>query len=461
MPDTTDREKSPTGSANRETGTSQNAVADLKRIMREALEDKSPEVRESMERILNKFPDKLPGFLTAKRVPKEPRPQRDWVDPICYQFSFLTICREDRLPALQEVYSHLAEDLRPVWEQFFSDGSILQVVLMEYMKNQFQLVYADKDAWNDLMSRLPEIFAKCGTVTAEPKSPGQYKRYFVSTRKIDPQWRKLVERVTVLDPDSGEAEQEWWHTMLNCPTDDLRGVYFPKRTMPGGEPLPLALRMYVYPLRKEKPTDARYAEEWGIQLPETNDHGAYFVHHLQARVPRCILDRLEEPLRLQAQWKRYLDGLIKAYPASVGTLKMDVYSTNSNTFSAMSGTLLTGLRHHMPDCCWGMYITMDQLKLLGGMENLRQKQLFHSIEQVGDHHVYLQLTPEMEIVPAAKARALWQLVSPHLDAYRHYIWRALYSPPCSFRLGADEDSYFRNERGDLCLRIGQAMDGKE
>ena len=80
--------------------------------------------------------------------------------------------------------------------------------------------------------------SKCKIYAAPGKALANFA---VSTRNIDKMWKEQIAKFTDLKHlemvDKAEQKQ-WLYRLMSCPTDDLRGIYFPKRCfMPGEIPL--------------------------------------------------------------------------------------------------------------------------------------------------------------------------------------------------------------------------------
>ena len=86
-----------------------------------------------------------------------------------------------------------------------------------------------------------------------------------------------------------------------------------------------------------------------------------------------------------------------------------------------------------------MCLTRNQVQLLGGLDTIQNSQVFFCVEQLQNGGAYLQLTPDVSVVPQEKARALWELISPHIDLVENGM-NSMGNVPPSMRLGVPRES---------------------
>lgn len=128
------------------------------------------------------------------------------------------------------------------------------------------------------------------------------------------------------------------------------------------------------------------------------------------------------------------------FETSVGSIKMDCYTDGRcHPLRTGCGNFKLGFSKRIHDLAWGMCLPQNQVQLLGGLEANQNSQVFSSVEQLQNGGAYLQLTPDVSVVPQEKTRALWKLISPYIDLVE-YGMNSMGNVPPSMRLGIPRES---------------------
>lgn len=375
-----------------------------------------------------------------------------WYDPVCYQFFFYMIDQEGPSGGVIGAVHAFFEELKPYYAQCAALGGRVQSRIHRQQHGYLMNMLDDADSIYqhfDSIAKMPAAWADEYEISL---APGKMPRQFAaSARKLDKGWKEQALRFTdqnlnaAIDP----AERlKWIAYLLNCPTEDLRGLCFPKKCFaPGVSQFVLNYR------RMPAGGTLAYAQETVQEsgLSPLEGDAQYFIHRLYVSLPRYVLDSMEEIFLLQEAWKARLTALSGAYETSVGYIKMDCCAEGRNhPLRTGAGNFKLGFGGRIPDVGWGMCLTQSQLTCLGGLEALRESGTFYCVEPLENGYVYLQLTPDVSIVPVEKARALWRMFSPHIERDEYYQ-NSMGDLPPSMRLGIDRIGLSLNDFGGYRL----------
>ena len=354
-----------------------------------------------------------------------------WYDPICYQFSFYAMSDQEVLQPLADACRQFAEDLAPYHALWLSlNGRLLGETWTENGCRITMISDANTlERYRESLS--PHTYNRCELSVI----PGKVLTHFaVSARSIDKTWKGQVARFTDLkqyETIDREELKEWLYQLMNCPTDNLRGIYFPKRCfMPGEVPLKLS---YACWNAKQKPA---YMDEI-LQDGFGNALQTQYLHCIRVSIPRYVLDAMNQTFLLQYAWKERLATLCNMFENGVGIIKMDACEINhSSPILTGSGSFIPGFSRYLPDVSWAMCLTKRQADSLGGVEYLRSMKSFHDVQVLKNGNVYLQLTSNISLTTKAEAAKLWQIVSNHLRM-KQYNCYSIGEVPMSFRFGLE------------------------
>lgn len=117
------------------------------------------------------------------------------------------------------------------------------------------------------------------------------------------------------------------------------------------------------------------------------------------------------------------------------------------------GNIKLGFTSRIHDVGWSMCLTRNQINLLGGMDALHSCGVFCSTDEQENGSAVLQLTSDVSVVPQKKAKALWELISSHIELVEYQMNSVADIPP-SMRLGIPIDSVKVNEWGQYHFAKG-------
>lgn len=354
-----------------------------------------------------------------------------WYDPVCYQFYFCAISEQNSSQMLTETCRQFAEELTPYYTLWLSMEGCLRGQKWTENGCRMTTIFDGDGLEQYKLSLADQPFSRCELSPIPGKT---LSRFATSARSIDKNWKAQTAHYTDLkrltSTESSERK-EWICHLMSCPTEDLRGIYFPKRCfMPGEVPLKISYECWE---------SLAYMDEI---LQDSIKSGVApealsprYLHGLRVSVPRYLLDAMDQAFLLQCVWKERLKQLCGKFENSIGTLKMDAFAlTHAQPVLTGSGGFLPGFAKYLPDVAWAMCLTGHQLDTLGGMESLKRTNVFHTIEPLANGNVYLQLTSDISFTTKKEAAMLWRIVSPHLRSVPHHFFSVGEYPP-SFRLG--------------------------
>lgn len=374
-----------------------------------------------------------------------------WYDPICYQFFFYACSDIETEPSIIDACGEFFDEMIPYYALWLSmEGRVLGRYWTEFgcrvttISNVEALEnYADSISAEKIRSL--ELSLVPGKAFANFAVPG---------RSIPKAWKNQVMHFTdlrKLEAIDKASQKEWLHALMNCPTDDLRGMYFPKKCLMPKDMLlkityesfcSLGTAAYVNEILKDIGFSATHSDE---QQP-------LYIHRMHVSIPRFMLDAMNQTFELQSAWKKRLTTLCESFENSVGYMKMDACEMNhSARLLTGSGSLIPGFSQYLPDVAWAMCLTLRQAESLGGLDYLMGNQVFHDIVALGNHKLYLQLTPDISVVTSSDAAKLWKITSPHLQFLQH-SFHSIAEVPVSFRMGVDTDQLQVDDYG--CYRMG-------
>ena len=151
-----------------------------------------------------------------------------------------------------------------------------------------------------------------------------------------------------------------------------------------------------------------------------------YTHRLFMRIPRFFADEMESGFTLQEQWTETLRAICERYEYAIGSVKMDFMALNALPYFCPSGAGIAVLiklgepRNNdmltLPGYAWGMCINKNHLVRLGGPEKLQETGIFHIVKPLGNGGVYLQLTPDVNIVKSEENRRMAEFIWPALGS---------------------------------------------
>lgn len=376
----------------------------------------------------------------------------NWFDPICYQLFFYALSREKYLPDINNAHKQFIIDFLPFFEYWLSVNGRLMV----YSENEVAHPYFE---FNDIISFRNYCYSLCRqhSYTAHKLSPipdNTLSKFAIPLNQIDKTWKeqtKLHTEINHVKQIDLDEQLAWLCKMMNCYTNDLNDICFPRSSFSSKE-IPLSIDYHCWNKTESVAYKNEILLESGLLQSANVENSPYYVHRLHISLPRFILKKLQLPFAFQEKWKGDIKKLSQCVEYSVGWLKMDRCCFNEHPLLTGNGSFLLGFTHFVPDVSWGMSLRKEQINLLGGIENLCDSKLFDTIEQLNDHHVYLQLTPNISLVSKSKAKSMWQLFYPHLQITKlncHFFGDV----PPSFRLGIERNHLHITEYDSLSYRI--------
>jgi len=378
-----------------------------------------------------------------------------WYDPVCYHFLFFAISEKNGEPSIQKACEEFMDELKPFYSLWISKGGGLlgkSKILADnafYMKNISSTEELDIYRNTVLSSELRglEVSPVPGRTLAKFAAPG---------RSIDKATKDQVIQFTdmrKLKEVDKAAQKEWLLNLMNCPTDDLRGLYFPKRCYVPGE---MFLRL-TYESWESSGTLAYIDEllkDVDIAPADSDEPKPYYFHRVDVSIPRFMLDAMGQPFTLQSAWKKRLSTLCESFEYSTGCIKMDTCELRPRAVFTGNQMFFPGFSNYLPDIAWGMCLTDKQVQALGGIGRLKDSQVFHDIEILGNNKFYLQHTPDISIVTKEEAAKLWNIASAHMNVYPHFS-HCIGEPPASFRMSVDYDQVQMNDYGYYSIQMSK------
>lgn len=282
-----------------------------------------------------------------------------------------------------------------------------------------------------------------------PISSSPPRTFKTPAKTLEPTWKKNVLRFTDFKEGNTEERTKWLYELLNCPTDDLEGCCFPQRCFVSGN---RAFRLHYE--RIPAGTTIVYADEIMRESGATEadfEKGACSLEVLHVSVPRYLLAAMNQPFPFQKAWKERLKRLCGRLEACVGLMKMDCYSMGRRqSLLTGNGNFRLAFRTYLPDIGWGMGLTKHQLEKMGGLDTLQKASIFDAIELLENGNVYLQLTPDISVVPKSAAETLWKQAVPHLKMETSL--NSICDVPPAMRFGVDRSDLCIDEWGDYHFR---------
>lgn len=373
-----------------------------------------------------------------------------WYDPVCYQFYFYAHSNVKIEQSIINAYREFLDELMPCYALWLSmQGRILSKQWTENGCKMVSISTAEElgNYWDSILSdtaRSMELSLVPGKALAN---------FAVSSRSIAKIWKEQIMHFTnlrALDTVDKTAQKEWICRLMNCPTDDLRKLYFPKRCyMPNDMLLELSYESwssldtpaYLNEILKDIDTSAFHS---GVFPPQ-------YLHCVRVSVPRYMLDAMNQTFSLQYIWKKRQIILCEMFENSVGYMKMDACEMkHGSSLLSGSGSIIPGFSHYMPDIAWGMCLTKRQVQTLGGIEHLRNSHVFYDVEALSNQKCYLQLTPDISVVMKNEAAKLWNIMSPHLRIVPQDL-HSIGEVPISFRLGIEDGKLHMDDYGNYYI----------
>lgn len=377
-----------------------------------------------------------------------------WYDPVCYHFSFFAVSDKNGEPSIVKACEEFMDELKPFYSLWISKGGKIlgrsQILAdnsyhMKMISSTEELeIYPNTILSNEL--RYLEISPVPGKALAKFAAPGRSIAKAAKDQMIQfTDMRKLKE----VDKT---AQKEWLLNLLNCPTDDLRGLFFPKRCFKSD----LKFLHLTYKSWSTSETAAYINDilkDVDIAPSDSDEPKPYYLHMVYVSVPRFMLDATDQPFTLQSAWKKRLSALCESFEYSTGYMKMDVFELgHGSPLLTGNGRFFPGFSNYLPDIAWGMCLTDKQVQALGGIEHLKDTQVFHDIEILGNHKFFLQHTPDISIVTKEEAAKLWKFASPHMNVCPNFS-HCIGEPPVSFRMGIDSDQVQMTDYGYYSIQM--------
>lgn len=371
-----------------------------------------------------------------------------WYDPICYQFSFYFLRKktesfdpvEIAKPFWEELtpYFHLWMDLqgRVIVQSTSSDGT-----LVNSAKNHESFC----DSWNILERRSGMLNSyEIALVPDKTRS-----RFAVSAKTLSKELRQEVLRYIDIEEFAtlnASQRAERLCEILNCPTEDLAGLYFPQGFFETkGIPLKIYFSRFDYP----NPLLSRMceSEETSAFANDQTSNDEMNLYYIHISLPRCMINYANRTFDLQHKWEKRMLLLCDTFESSFGFIKMDRYKTES-VFPLFTGNgwFIPKFEMGIPDVAWGICLERHQAEGLNFFSNEHHFSLFDKILRLENGHLYLRLTPDVSIIPKSKVKELWRLFFPQL-CISDYSINNIRDVPVSFRLGIDSENLQVNENG--------------
>lgn len=377
-----------------------------------------------------------------------------WYDPVGYHFLFLAVSDKSGEPSVVKACEEFMDEMKPFYASWISEGGSLLGKSKSLPNSAFYIkniqsteeleIYRNTVSSNELcylnLSPIPgKTLAKFAAPGRSiPKATKDQTIQFTDRRKL-----KEIDKT---------AQKEWLLNLLNCPTGDLRGLFFPKRCYISDETF-LHLTYESWCSSETIVHLDKILKDVDIAISDSDEPELYYLHRMYVSIPRFMLDVIGQPFTLQSAWKKRLSILCESFEYSTGYMKMDVCELrHGSPLLTGGGRFLPGFSNYLPDIAWGMCLTDKQVQALGGIEHLKETQVFHDIEILGNNKFFLQHTPDISIVTKEEAKKLWNLASPHMNVYPNFS-HCIGEPPVSFRMGIESDQVQMNDYGYYSIQM--------
>lgn len=220
-----------------------------------------------------------------------------------------------------------------------------------------------------------------------------------------PECRQICD-YALSDVADNSLPQAALESLVSCPSDDLRGIYVPRKTTYISNTL-----MLLY-------------NRLDLMTPE---NGKKYLHRLAIQIPRYITDAADSGFTLQEQWTDAAKNVCRVYEHAIASVCMDAMSFRGIPRFPTGEMVISCPRHldsanwdsnemdAMDGYAWGMCITRKHLERLGGWERLqRNSDVFFAMEQLDNGGAYLQLTPDVSIVTKEQNQRMVEAIFPAL-----------------------------------------------
>ena len=154
-----------------------------------------------------------------------------------------------------------------------------------------------------------------------------------------------------------------------------------------------------------------------------------------------------------ARRRERLEALCGSFENAMGTLKMDACELgHGSPVLTGNSSFIPGFSQYLPDLAWGTALTRRQLDALGGVEALRETNVFREIHVLANGNAFLQLTPDISQMTKAEAAGLWRVAAPHLRTVQSCAWSVGDVPP-SFRWGFEPERFQMDDYGQYRIQM--------
>lgn len=330
------------------------------------------------------------------------------VDPIGYKLYIGVESNKEILPEMTEAVLRLSEAFYPYAEIVSkSNGTDASKDFFDRVDTLFSGQASSEDFrtyWTGLQERLrsnPEAgFSYVPTKIKVPRS-SQKKP------KVDmlPVCKQTIECVAMGMKDD-PLLQEALESLVSCPSDDLRGVYAPRKNMR----ISFALLLLHNCIERREP-----------------QNGKKYLHRLVIQIPRYVADAVETGFTLQEQWVDAAKAICSCHEHAIASVCMDTMRLNGIPDFCTGDVCIsraefqddahwnTNEMYELPGYAWGMCITRKHLERLGGWERLqREKGIFFTAEPLDNGGAYLQLTPNVNVIRRDENRLMAEFMAPAL-----------------------------------------------
>lgn len=349
-----------------------------------------------------------------------------WYDPVCYQFTFYMLGKENEPWTSLEATAPFLDELMPYYQQWMD---LRGRVIIESRSESGTLLHMATavnklcDAWSSIEQRSHML----NKYTIELIPDKTQTRFATSVRTIPKDWQQEVLQYTDMQKCellSTSQKTAWLYQMLNCPTDDLEGIYFPQYCF---EPRQIPMS-FCY----EK---FDYSQLLMFDICKPNDEPRC-MHYIHISLPRYMIKYANRSFDLQQKWENRLLLLCGMSNSSFGYIKMDRGTTEKvPPLVCGNGNFKLSFDSGVPDIAWGICLNRYQAEGIIQSNGQQNSSIFEKVMSLDKGHLYLQLTSDVSIVPHDKAKELWRLFSPQLILNSHVI-NSITELPISFRLGA-------------------------
>ena len=366
-------------------------------------------------------------FTSWKRRDKTVPNYIKWYDPVCYQFTFYMLGKENEPWTSLEATAPFWDELMPYYQQWMD---LRGRVIIESRSESGTLLHMATtvnklcDAWSSIEQRSHML----NKYTIELVPDKTQTRFATSIRTIPKDWQQEVLQYTDMQKYellNTSQKTAWLYQMLNCPTDDLEGICFPQYCF---EPRQIPMS-FCY----EK---FDYSQLLTFDIYKPNDE-PQCMHYIHISLPRYMIKYANRSFDLQQKWEKRLLLLCGMSNSSFGYIKMDRGATEKvPPLVCGNGNFKLSFDSGVPDVAWGICLDRHQAEGIIQSNGQQDFSIFEKVMPLDKGHLYLQLTSDVSIVPQDKAKELWRLFSPQLIFNSHMI-NSITELPISFRLGAD------------------------